>query len=154
MSEERNDLDLNMLSEAARVCACSNFRKASRAVTQLFDTMLQPVGLRSTQLVILLGVAVHEPVSIASLARELVLDRTTLRRNLNPLEKAGLVQFVHPPESRTSLVELTSKGRQMLSKSVPLWHRAQTRFVEAVGEKKWKELREGLEHTVRVTRTS
>jgi hypothetical protein len=72
-------LDLELCAQAAASCACFNFRKASRAVTQRFDELLQPTGLRSTQLVVLIAVAVSDSPGVATLARALVMDRSTLR---------------------------------------------------------------------------
>jgi hypothetical protein len=88
------ELDLEACAQAAAVCACFNFRKASRAVTQHFDEQLQPTGLRSTQLVILLAVAVYESSGMAELARALVMDRSTLTRNLRPLINQGLLTLI------------------------------------------------------------
>src|SRR5215475_8470111 len=73
-------------------CACFNLRKASRTVTQLFDQILAPCGLRSTQLTILLAAKVLGPCGLARLARELVMDRSTITRNLLPLVKAGYLK--------------------------------------------------------------
>src|SRR5438552_6327728 len=93
MSCDYPAIDDNSLAEAARTCACFNFRKASRSVTQLFDQILAPTGLRSTQLVILVTGQLLGPSSIARLARELVMDRSTLTRNLKPLLAMGLLQL-------------------------------------------------------------
>ena len=82
--------DPRLLAEAARVCACFNFRKASRAVTQLFDAVLHAGGLRSTQFVILVAVSLDKVARLPDLARVLNLDRSTLTRNLQPLVREGL----------------------------------------------------------------
>ena len=94
MSCDLPEIDAAKLAEMARTCACFNFRKASRSVTQLFDQMLAPTGLRSTQLVILITGELLGPSSIARLARELVMDRSTLTRNLKPLLSMGLLQIL------------------------------------------------------------
>src|SRR5476651_2814628 len=72
MSCETRESDESKLAEMARTCACFNFRKASRSVTQLFDQILAPTGLRSTQLVILMTGQLLGPSSIARLAQDLV----------------------------------------------------------------------------------
>ena len=99
------------LADALDVCACFNFRKASRAVTQLYDEALQPSGLRATQLVILLSAAVNPGLGISKLARELVMDASTLNRNLKPLEKRGLISVDDSKDGRRRLVSLTAKGQ-------------------------------------------
>lgn len=140
------------LAEVCRVCACSNFRKATRAVTQLFDTVLQPAGLRSTQLVMMVGIAANEPVTIAQLAREMVMDRTTLTRNLNPLQRDGLIEINTGKDRRGKLITLTPAGYQLLEEAYPIWEAAQQRFVEALGQERWQQTIENLNAAVSATR--
>src|SRR5215470_6852850 len=78
--------------EMVSTCACFNFRKASRTVTQLFDQILAPIGLRSTQLVILVAAQALGPCGLARLARELVMDRSTITRNIHPLVIQEMLQ--------------------------------------------------------------
>ena len=86
--EQRNELYRHALD----VCGSFNLRKATRAVTQLYDDILQPSGLRSTQVVILLNLGIQEEMSVSRLARELHLSPSTLTRNLQPLERDGLIK--------------------------------------------------------------
>src|SRR5690606_5138065 len=93
-SRNRNSpIDLEKCVEIAATCACFNFRKVSRTVTQLFDQVLAPLGLRSTQLVILVAAQVFGPVGMTQLARELLMDRSTITRNLRPLVAMGLLKL-------------------------------------------------------------
>jgi DNA-binding MarR family transcriptional regulator len=128
------------LAEALDVCACFNFRKASRAVTQLYDEALQPCGLRSTQLVILLSAAVHPGLGISKLARELIMDASTLNRNLKPLEKRGLISVAGSKDGRRRLVTLTPKGEESIRAAVPLWNDAQSKLVAQFGSQRFKDL--------------
>lgn len=144
MARRSTDLDLEECALAAASCACFNLRKASRAVTQLFDEVLQPTGLRSTQLVILLAAALFERASVSQLARELVMDRSTLTRNLRPLIAAGLLELSAGKDGREKQVELTAKGRKSLVKALPVWAGAQQAFVDHVGAARWEELHAGL----------
>ena len=73
-------------------CTCFNLRKATRAVTQLFDEALKPCGLYATQFTLLAAISSQENVTITELSKTLVMDRTTLTRNLNPLQKSGWVE--------------------------------------------------------------
>ena len=134
---------------AVEACACFNFRKASRAVTQLYNNALQPSGLRSTQFVLLAVVHTEEPVALPRLAKELVLERSTLTRNLKPLERAGLVKVVRGAGRQGTVVRLTAKGRRTLSSAVPLWEKAQAAFVQALGGGRWETLRKSLAAAVR-----
>src|SRR5262249_57713556 len=77
--------------EILESCACHKARTAARVVTRAYDEALRPVGLRATQLAVLVAVATDEAISINALAQVMGMDRTTLTRNLRPLEKEGLV---------------------------------------------------------------
>lgn len=137
---------------AAATCACFNLRKASRAVTQHFDEALQPSGLRSTQLVVLLAVALYEGISPARLAREMIMDRSTLLRNLRPLESRGLLQTTAGKDRRSRAVRLTPLGKKTLIQTIPLWEAAQERFENNVGPERWRRLVNDLAETVAATR--
>lgn len=142
-----------LCEHAANACACFNFRKASRAVTKLFDESLQPLGLRSTQFVTLLNIYLHEPVTIAALSRELVSDRTTLVRNVGLLEREGYVSSTQR-DKRVRLYKLTPKGRKALFDGIPMWERAQTTFVEKMGAAKWGAVLDGLKDAVSAAKTA
>ena len=129
-------------------CACLNLRKASRAVTQVFDESLQSSALRSTQLPVLVTLAMAESNTITHLAEELVMDRTSLARLLNPLESAGFIQIVPGDDRRTREVSLTIRGKEAVAEAIPLWERAQAYIVARLGSKRWRELRENLSATV------
>ncbi len=140
------------LVQVATQCACGNFRKATRAVTQFFDESLEPTGLRSTQFVILVAVGAMQPTSIARLAREMVMDPSTLARNLRPLEAQGLVEKVSREGRRSVNLSLTAEGRTMLKQGYPLWQEAQNRFVGHFGGETWERVRGFLAQAVSATR--
>ncbi len=102
-------------------CACLSFRQASRMVTQLFDDALVPVGLLSTQLPVLIVLNLHSPLTITRLASMLIMDRTTLTKNLKPLQAKGYIRTVRSDDKRKTLLELTPQGEALLVKSYPLW---------------------------------
>lgn len=120
-------------------------RKATRAVTQLFDDALSPAGLRSTQLVLLVAVGACEPTPMAQLAEAMVMDRSTLTRNLQPLARSGWVRIAPGRDRRVRLVSLTSKGHQAIVKAAPLWQRAQTALLKRYGNGQWRTLLRCLE---------
>ena len=121
----------------SRFCVCRNLRSASRAVTQLYDEMLKPGGLRATQLGVMTTIANFGSVTINRLAQMLVMDRTTLTRNLKLLEKQGLIKTTPGEDRRTREVTLTDKGQQVLAQALPLWEKAQERVVKAFGAERW-----------------
>jgi DNA-binding MarR family transcriptional regulator len=136
----------------ATVCASFNFRKAARAVTQLFDTALQPVGLRSTQLVVLLAAGIYEKPTMSEMADIMVTDRTTLTRALKPLFRKGLLVNVPGPDKRKSCISLTGKGHQIIRKSLPYWHKAQNHFVKGFGKAEWGKFLVKLSKAIQVVK--
>src|SRR4051812_1946223 len=105
----------------AATCAGFNLRRASRAVTQHFDHALAPAGLRTTQFTLLGALALGGPCDINQLAQALVMDRTTLTRNLKLLRDSGLVWAARSRAGRKIRFELTSAGRETLARAVPYW---------------------------------
>ena len=132
------------LVAAIDACACFQIRRASRAVTQLYDAALKPTGLRSTQFVILAIVRIEEPVTQPVLADALGLERTTLTRNLSPLVTACLVSRSRVKGQRATVIALTPKGRRTLARAVPLWAKVQKSFSGALGAARWDALRRRL----------
>jgi DNA-binding MarR family transcriptional regulator len=102
-------------------CLCTNLRRTARAVSHIYDTALAPAGIKITQFSLLRAVERREPVAISDLAEEVVLDRTTLARNLAPLERDGLLTLSAGADQRVTEVSLTRKGRERIEKALPLW---------------------------------
>ena len=131
-------------------CASFNFRRAARAVTRFYDQALEPCGIRSTQFTILVGVAKTQPTSISALANVLVIDNTTLTRNLRLLRKQGLVSVSDRGAKRQRFLALTPKGERTLAESLPVWRAAQERFVQSLGADYWNNFRGELERLAHV----
>ena len=129
-------------------CACLKARMAARAVTRAYDSILRPVGLRATQLSVLVAVAIDGATSIAALADFLGMDRTTLTRNLRPLQKQGLISVGPEGWRRSRNLEITKKGRSRLREALPLWERAQDILREKLGYQAWVDVRAGLNRLV------
>lgn len=117
-------------------------------MTQLFDTVLQPSGLRSTQFVILATIGAEGCPKLPDLARILNVDRSTLTRSLQPLVREGLLRLSEGRSERASNVRLTPRGERLLAATVPLWERAQARFVEQIGGRRWQAMLEDLNRVV------
>ena len=120
-------------------------RQAARHVTQLYDQFLAPSGLRATQFAILSTLRRTGPLTINVLARELVMDRTTLGRTMQPLEREGLIA-VKPGKSdrRAKELQLTDSGAARLRLARKGWVKAQARFEQAYGADKASALRDML----------
>ncbi|HEY9792552.1 MAG TPA: MarR family winged helix-turn-helix transcriptional regulator [Candidatus Obscuribacterales bacterium] len=130
--------------EIASSCACFKLRKASRAVTQFYDAALQESGLKVTQLTLLVSLTLAGPVPIGTLADELVMDRTTLTRNVELLVRDGLAEVVQGKDKRMKLLQSTEKGRAILDKAIPLWEQAQAALVSRLGKQNWTDLSQKL----------
>ena len=143
----------NAAREAAR-CACFNIRKAARAVTQLYDATLEPSGLRATQFTLLMVLHGTGAVTMTRLSSRMVMDRTTLTRNLGLLEKQGLVEAAAGTDRRTREIRLTARGREVLAEALPLWRRAQARVVGGLGQGHWERLLPALAAAVAAAQDS
>lgn len=130
-------------------CNCLALRQAARHVTQIYDQFLAPSGLRATQYSILARLQRKGPMTINALAAALVMDRTTLGRNILPLERDGLIA-VGPGKSdrRSKELRLTSTGTARFRVGLKGWQEAQARFEAAFGAARAEELRSLLEHVV------
>jgi DNA-binding MarR family transcriptional regulator len=146
------DPSIDTYREVLRECASFNLRKASRVVTQLYDDVLQPTGLRSTQVALLVLLAVENESSMSRLARQMMLSPSTLSRNLGPLQRDGLVD-VRPAGKRGKNVSLTAAGRNALSDAFPYWQEAQARFTALVGASAWSKLSRQLAMTTSAARS-
>jgi DNA-binding MarR family transcriptional regulator len=135
--------------QVARQCACFNLRKASRAVTQLYDEVLRGTGIRVTQLTLLVAAYLSGgQIPISQMAEVLVMDRTTLTRNLKPLEAQELIAIRSGADRREKLVTLTTRGRAMVSKALPLWEQAQRRIIEGLGQGRFDAMLKDLSKAV------
>ena len=106
-------MDDEPLKPRASGCTCMRLRKASRRVSQIYDRSLEPLGLTVTQFGLLGNLDRLDGISIGDLAGRLVMDPTTLTRNLRPLERQGFVVFAPDPNDRRSrCLHLTAAGRE------------------------------------------
>ncbi|AOB34013.1 MarR family transcriptional regulator [Bordetella sp. H567] len=127
------------------VCNGVALRKATRRVTQLYDSVLAPSGLKSSQRSILLHVDRAGTPTMTELAHAMVLDRSALAHNLKPLERDGyLVQIRDAHDGRSRRVQLTPEGRRKLAEATRLWRQAQNRFERAYGAERAAALRVAL----------
>ena len=117
----------------ASPCTCSRLRRATRALTQLYDDALEPVGLRVTQLSLLRTLQRLGTLTIGELAARNLLDRTALSRNLEPLAEKRLVAIVAGCDARTREVTLTRQGTAAIAAAAPHWERAQREVARHVG---------------------
>jgi DNA-binding MarR family transcriptional regulator len=123
---------------ASQVSACVGFRlrKLTRRVSQVYDQMLAPLGLTGTQFSLLSNLANHPDISIGELADRLMMDPTTLTRNLRPLERRRLVGVIATRDDRRRRkISLTPAGQALFREAVPQWRAAQAQIAELMGER-------------------
>jgi DNA-binding MarR family transcriptional regulator len=125
---------------ASRRCTASRLRRATRVVARLFEEVMASSGLEGTQFSVLVALSLGGDVPMRTLAERLGVDRTTLTRNLKPLEREGLVESAAGDDQRVRLVRMTAKGRRVLEKALPLWEKAQHQVVAKLGQAKWEAL--------------
>jgi DNA-binding MarR family transcriptional regulator len=134
MSERASSTELERITRLGPVCVCNNLRRAARLVTNYYDKLFEPTGLRVSQLALLLVLYRGGIQTINELAEKLELDRTTLTRNLKPLASKGLLTIAPGIDQRTRVVALTPAGEAVLIKALPFWEQAQSHMVEGLGE--------------------
>ena len=114
-------------------CVCNTLRMVSRAVTQLYDDVLRPSGLRVTQFSILATLARRGEANLKELEASLAIDQTTLTRSLGLLERDGVIERASRPDGRIKAMRLTRKGRRVLNVARPLWAQAQDKVLRGLG---------------------
>src|SRR5262245_45139498 len=118
-------------------CLCHKARMAARAVTRAYDDALRPTGLRATQVSVLAAVGPRGARSIKSLADSMGMERTTLTRNLRPLEEKGYVRLAPEGRYRSRVLTLAPAGRAALLDALPLWEAAQRAMRRRLGAQRW-----------------
>jgi DNA-binding MarR family transcriptional regulator len=130
-------------------CNCTALREAGRYVTQLYDQRLAGAGLRATQFTILVRLKALGPATINALAKELVMDRTTLGRNILPLQRRRLIAVTkRRDDARSKELQLTKSGLDRLEAASAGWVKAQAQFEGALGSDRASQLRDLLRSVV------
>lgn len=131
-------------------CTSANLRKVNRLVTQLYDASLRPVGLRATQFNLIATLVKLGDTPLSRLAGVLVMDRTTLTRNLKPLVDKGLIRIDHEEDQRIRIISLTDEGKIVFEEALPFWREAQSQLVEGLGQNRWSAFLDDLRATIDV----
>jgi DNA-binding MarR family transcriptional regulator len=127
-------------SDIYRSCVCLGVRRAARAVSRRYDEALRPVGITSGQFSLLSGLFGEAGLPLGSLADRMGMDRTTLNRNLKPLEEEGLIDSRAGEDARQRLLMLTPAGTARLEAALPLWAEAQSDSQLRLGPTSWQTL--------------
>jgi DNA-binding MarR family transcriptional regulator len=141
------------MESASNKCAAGTLRRATRSVARLYDSRLANAGLTNTQFSILRALERQEqPVALSRLAEELIFERTSLYRALEPLRREGLLRIASGSIGRAKVVELTARGHARIAKALPYWQQAQDAFLEHFGRSAWNTLAANLADLVDATR--
>ena len=118
-------------------CVSYSLRKASRIVSKVYAQAMRGAPVRGPQFSLMMIIARKESPTISELAEHIGADRTTMTRNLDHLEKRGLIRVAQGKDLRSKAVELEPKGKAALERSIPYWRNAQARVLEVLGEQRW-----------------
>jgi DNA-binding MarR family transcriptional regulator len=129
-------------------CLCGSFRRTSRALTQLYEEALRPLGLRATQLTILQALSLAGEVSQGQLGEMLAMDSTSLTRTLAIMRRKGWIAERRGEDRRERRLRLANAGEVKLRRALPVWEKVQSRLRRQLGEQAWDNL---LQLTYQVT---
>ncbi len=123
-------------------CYCTTLRYAAQTLTEVYDRVLAPSGLKVTQYVLLESILEDEgEQSLTDLAQKLGSDRSTIGRNVRILARDGLVSLSRGSDRREHTVHVTERGHAAVSLAHPLWQKAQTAVADTLGEDQLKTLK-------------
>jgi DNA-binding MarR family transcriptional regulator len=138
-------LSRDELLEVAEGCACTAVRRTARSMTRAYDDAIRPSGLRVTQFSLLVAA---DPgcgaLKLSEIADILGLERTTVTRDLRPLEKRGLVTVESGQDRRARIVRVTDAGRRTMTDAMPRWRAAQAKLLAGDAADSWPRIAEGL----------
>jgi len=118
---------------AAAGCFCLASRQAARKITRLYDSYMQEAGIRVTQFTILSQLMLRGELPIGKLAGILGMERTTLTRNLTPLEEQKWISIKAGDDPRARMIGITGQGRNVVRRSFPYWAKAQAHIGKLLG---------------------
>jgi DNA-binding MarR family transcriptional regulator len=129
-------------------CLCGSVRRTARALTQMYEQVCRPLGLRSTQLTILQVLARIGEVGQGRMGEILAMDSTSLTRTLGIMIRKGWVEERRGRDRREKWLRLASGGEELLAKAMPIWEAVQVQLRQQLGDEKWRNF---LESTNEVT---
>ncbi len=132
MSKSKLD---NSIDTVAAECIAVRLRMLNRAVTKLYDDALRPLGLKVSQMNILVATARMGTARPADLCQRLHLEVSTLSRNVERMRARDWLEVVPDDDGRAQPFRLTGQGRRLLERALPAWHRAQDQAKAMLGEK-------------------
>jgi DNA-binding MarR family transcriptional regulator len=148
-AQRRNDKPRH---ELLTECACFDLRRATRAVSRMYDDFLRDAGLNISQFSLLRLICAEKELSISTLGGRMVMDRTSVTRALAPLERDGLIQSRSGVDKRIRMVSASEKGRRLVENAESKWRDAQEALIDTIGVDRWRAMRTVLRDTTRMVR--
>lgn len=133
-------MSMNTSSVPALPCMCASFRRAARALTQLYEEEMRLAKLRPTQFTILQALSLAGAVTQGELGRILAMDSTTLTRTLAIMQRRGWIAKRRGADKREWRIRLSTSGEIQFNRALPYWERAQSRARQKLGATEWNEL--------------
>ncbi len=134
-------------------CMCANFRRTARALTQMYEEALRPLGLRATQFTILQALERAGEVSQGRLGEMLAMDSTSLTRTLALMARKGWIAAKRGEDRRERRIRLSIAGEGKLKRASPVWEKVQSRLRGKLGKQKWGSLLQLTHHVTQISRT-
>lgn len=131
-------------------CLVLNTRMAARAVTRRADRKLRPFGVTAAQFTVLTSLRAHPRRSVTETAGAIAMDRTTLSRNIDLLERKGLVTAERAEHSNGRLCTLTQQGEQLVERMLPEWRKGQAELRESLTHPDFASVLAALQHLSKV----
>jgi len=131
-------------------CIQFNLKKTTRKISTYYDEILKPSGLKATQFSVLIVVAMGDASSITGISRLVDVDRTTLQRSIEILQRDGLLYGQSEAKGNVRNISITAKGKKKLESAIELWKKAQESITKELGSEKVKALLKVLGETRRV----
>ena len=142
---EKQVLIQALTDNVAGACMGHKARNLARTLTRRFDEAFRQLGITGNQYSMLVVIMLVKDASMTDLAGHMGLDRTTLIRNLKPLEREGFVTLSSGRYQRARSVDVTDKGVEILAKALPRWQAVQNKLKQELGEEVWLAAHKALE---------
>ena len=136
----KNEQPVSDCQYAAQCCLGYHTRRAQRVLTTMYDQALEPAGIRSTQFTLMNAIELLHIPTINQLSEALIIDRTTLTRNLRLLENSGYIKIQPGRDRREKAITLTQEGKKTLKQALTLWKEIHHQVQELVGEERFERL--------------
>ncbi|MFP4510450.1 MAG: MarR family winged helix-turn-helix transcriptional regulator [Spirochaetota bacterium] len=134
------------LKQIESFCPGYTLRRAQKVVSRLFEASFRDARITSSQFAILLTLAVNQPLSTGTLSEQLSSEVSTVTRNMQALDRLGLVRTEPGTDKRFRDYRLTEAGVQSLDDNLPRWKEAQTETMDRVGRLRWMAMLGGLKN--------